>query len=62
MLLSPGGHTCQLKGNNLYYKAEIVYKCFIKSLKCAVINSPPSFWFLAITLRWMKSSGSLEKM
>ena len=33
MILFPGGHTCQPNGNNFYYKPEIVYKCFIKSLK-----------------------------
>lgn len=33
MILSPGGHIYQPKGNNFYYKHETVYKCFIKSLK-----------------------------
>lgn len=56
MILSPGGHTYQPKGNNFYCKPERVHKCFIKSLKMCSYQFSTLFWFLAATLKWMKCS------
>lgn len=43
MILSSGGHTYEPKGNNFYYKPEIVYKYFIKSLKMCSYQFPTLF-------------------